>query len=268
MVIADVALARRLERAEAEASRRFVETRARLQPDVGATWMEVAGAYAMFDGAQSPLTQTFGLGLFDEVTDDHLATLESFFESRGAAVHHEVSPLGPIDLQARLARRGYTPVEFTSVLYQELPRRRVTGSSDVAVTRVSDADGQQRWAATAAAGWADVSADLADFIGGIATVNAAAPGTAAFLATVDGLVAASALLWIHEGVALLAGASTVAASRGRGAQRALLDARLAAAAEAGCELAMMGAAPGSASQRNAEREGFRVAYTRMKWQRR
>ena len=31
------------------------------------------------------------------------------------------------------------------------------------------------------------------------------------------------------------------------------------------DLAMMGAAPGSASQRNAERHGFRIAYTRIKW---
>jgi hypothetical protein len=30
---------------------------------------------------------------------------------------------------------------------------------------------------------------------------------------------------------------------------------------------MMCAAPGSASQRNAERNGFRIAYTRVKWQR-
>jgi len=30
---------------------------------------------------------------------------------------------------------------------------------------------------------------------------------------------------------------------------------------------MMCAAPGSASQRNAERQGFRIAYTRTKWQR-
>ena len=28
---------------------------------------------------------------------------------------------------------------------------------------------------------------------------------------------------------------------------------------------MMGAAPGSSSQRNAERHGFRIAYTRIKW---
>lgn len=30
-------------------------------------------------------------------------------------------------------------------------------------------------------------------------------------------------------------------------------------------LAMMVAQPGSASQRNAERQGFRTAYTRTKW---
>jgi hypothetical protein len=30
-------------------------------------------------------------------------------------------------------------------------------------------------------------------------------------------------------------------------------------------IAMMAAAPGSASQRNAERHGFRIAYTRTKW---
>jgi GNAT superfamily N-acetyltransferase len=67
--------------------------------------------------------------------------------------------------------------------------------------------------------------------------------------------------------ALLAGASTVPAWRGRGAQGALLGARLRHAAALGCDVAMMGALPGSASQRNAERQGFRIAYTRMKWHR-
>jgi hypothetical protein len=42
--------------------------------------------------------------------------------------------------------------------------------------------------------------------------------------------------------------------------------RLRFAADQGCDLALMGALPGSASQRNAERQGFRIAYTRLKWQ--
>jgi predicted acetyltransferase len=69
----------------------------------------------------------------------------------------------------------------------------------------------------------------------------------------------------HEGVALLAGASTVPSARRQGAQSALLHARLRHASTQGCDIAMMGAAPGSDSQRNAERQGFRVAYTRIKW---
>jgi len=87
-----------------------------------------------------------------------------------------------------------------------------------------------------------------------------------FLATLDDEPVATGVLSIHRGVALLAGASTIPSARGRGAQLALLDARLRFAAERGCDLAMMCAAPGSGSQRNAERHGFRIAYTRLKWQ--
>jgi hypothetical protein len=66
---------------------------------------------------------------------------------------------------------------------------------------------------------------------------------------------------------LFAGASTVPNARRQGAQQALLDARLRFAAEHGCKVAAICATPGSGSQRNAERHGFQVAYTRLKWRR-
>jgi len=69
-------------------------------------------------------------------------------------------------------------------------------------------------------------------------------------------------------VALLAGASTVPTARRRGAQDALLQARLAYAAAQGVDLAMVVTQPESGSQRNAERQAFRVAYSRVKWERR
>ena len=87
-----------------------------------------------------------------------------------------------------------------------------------------------------------------------------------FVASIDGQSIATAALFMHDRIALLAGASTVPEGRRQGAQLALLEARLQTAVDAGCDLAMMVAAPGSASQRNAERQGFRVAYTRTKWQ--
>jgi GNAT superfamily N-acetyltransferase len=87
-----------------------------------------------------------------------------------------------------------------------------------------------------------------------------------FIAERDGKPIATAALFMHEGTALLAGASTIPEGRRQGAQNVLLDTRLQVAASHGCDLAMMVAAPGSASQRNAERQGFRIAYTRTKWQ--
>jgi len=57
--------------------------------------------------------------------------------------------------------------------------------------------------------------------------------------------------------------SVLPAFRHRGAQTALLRARLAAAAAAGCELVEVQTTPGSYSQRNVMRFGFQVAFTRM-----
>jgi hypothetical protein len=53
--------------------------------------------------------------------------------------------------------------------------------------------------------------------------------------------------------------------RRKGLQGALLQERMRYAVQHGSDLAMMVAEAGSNSQRNAERKGFRVAYTRLKW---
>src|SRR3712207_1726985 len=60
-IFSDLNLSRRLERAEARSYVGFVEARALVSPEVGACWTEVAGCYAMFDGVESPVTQTFCL---------------------------------------------------------------------------------------------------------------------------------------------------------------------------------------------------------------
>src|SRR5215208_541201 len=104
---ADIDLARRLERAEAQGNVDFVAARAIAFPERGATWIEVAGAYAMFDGVGSPLTQTFGLGVFEPVTAEHMDTLEDFFRSRGADVFHEVAPLADPSVFKLFNERGY-----------------------------------------------------------------------------------------------------------------------------------------------------------------
>jgi hypothetical protein len=304
---ADLALSRRLERAEALSNARFVESRARVVPESGACWIEVAGAHAMFDGPASPATQTFSLGMSQLPAGEELDRIEAFFTERGAPVYHEVSPLADDKLVPMLTGRGYKPFEFTSVLYRPIdlagPKPRATsepshvtskasraaadapsatgnvaqptgivaqptgivaqGFSPAVTVRLIEAGDVDVFARTSAAGWSH--AGLGDFVLEMARVIAASEGVALFLAELDGEPIATAALIMTGGIAHLAGASTIPSARNRGAQLALLDQRLRHAAANGCDIALMGALPGSGSQRNAERHGFRIAYTRIKW---
>ena len=116
----DLALAQRLERAEGDACLQFAEAHRSLMPECGADWMECAGAQVVFDGVDSPATQTFGLGLNEELNPDSLDTIESFFRRHGSPVRHEVSPFAGVPALDLLCRRNYRPIETASVLYQPI----------------------------------------------------------------------------------------------------------------------------------------------------
>lgn len=267
MIFSDKALSQKLERTEARSNASFVETRAKLSPEIGAEWFEVAGAYAMFDGVESPLTQTFGLGVFEEITNAELDKLEAFFKKHNAPVLHEVSPLAHPSLIALLNERNYQPIELTSVLFQEIDGN---NSLDLPInpnikTRIIEKGEEKLWAKTSANGWSTEMEGLADFMFEFGQISASCNGGFPFLAELGGEPISAGMLFIYEDVAILAGASTVPEGRGKGGQSALLDARLKFAKSKGCKIAMMGALPGSQSQRNAEKNGFRIAYTRTKW---
>jgi hypothetical protein len=268
MIFSNRSLSQKLERAEARANADFVETRARLSPDSGAEWIDVAGVYAMFDGGDSPCTQTFGLGLFDEITEAELGTIEAFYNERNAPVFHEVSPLADLSILPLLNSRGYQTVELTSVMFApieiaiDLDRRVNPGIT----TRIITADEVDLWARTSADGWATEGEGLGDFMFGFARIGAQCQGAFPFLAELDGRPVSTGTLFIHDEVAMLAGASTIPEGRNNGAQTALLAARLQLASERGCRLAVMGASPGSQSQTNAQKNEFSIAYTRTKWQ--
>ena len=196
-----------------------------------ALWTEIGGTRCMFDTPESPLTQTFGLGLFEPVTAAIMDEIERFFQNHGAPVWHEVSPL----------------------------------RETACVVRRAEAGESAAWAQLAKEGW-DPGPELAGFFADFGAVAAVKRNMMPFFAEVDGTLSATGALNIHDDTALMAGASTVPQARGRGAQQSLLAYRLHYAAQQGCSLAQMGALPGSASQRNAQRNGFQIAYTRIKWQ--
>lgn len=268
MIFSDKNLSQKLERAEARANADFVETRAKLDPESGAGWIDVGGAYAMFDGVESPLTQTFGLGMFDEIADAEMEKLESFFQDREAPVLHEVSPLADPTLMPLLNERGYQPIELTSVMYRTLDETgmNLPSINPLISTRIITNTEVDLWAGTSATGWSTEDEGLADFMFKFGRISAQCDGAYPYLAELDGSVISTGMLFIYDDVCVLAGASTVPEGRNNGAQNALLDARLRFAVEKGCTLAAMGAMPGSQSQRNAQKNGFNIAYTRTKWQ--
>lgn len=262
---ADIDLARRLERTEARSGVQFVEARQRAFPDRGATWIEVAGTYAMFNGVGSPVTQAFGLGMFEPITAEQMSEIEEFFRSRGAEVFHETCPLADSSAFELIRERSYRPVEFSNVLYRPIdPDLRLNAARNEKINvRVVDKDDVDLWAQTNCEGWSEFP-EVADFLKELNQVMAQSKALS-FLAELEGQAIAAGALTIAGDVALLAGASTVPSARRQGAQNALLEERLRYAAARGCTVAMMVTLPGSGSQRNSERNGFRIAYTRTKW---
>lgn len=263
-VFADLALARRLELTEGHGNAAFVDAQARLDPSASPIWTTIGGTSAMFAGVGSPITQTFGLGMHAPLVEKDLDALERFFTSRGSAVFHEVCPLAGVEVLQQLTARNYRPIELSSVLYQPIDAdTRVSSNPELHVRKAESHEGEL-YGTIASRGWSE-HPEAMPYIKGFAKLSLAC--ATCFIAEHDGQPIATAALFMHGGVALLAGASTVPEGRRRGAQNALLDTRLRTAASNGCDLAMMVAAPGSSSQRNAERQGFRIAYTRTKWQR-
>ena len=267
-IFSDKTLSQKIERTEARSNADFVESRAKLFPESGADWIEIAGVYAMFDAVDSPTTQTFGLGLFNEITDVEMDKIEAFFKERNAPVFHEVSPLADPAIFPLLNQRGYQPIEFTNVMYQEIASSNsfVPPQNSQIKTRIIDKNEVDLFAETSTKGWLDEMPEYAEKMLEFSRIGASANGAIPFIAELNDEPMATGTLYIYNDIAILAGASTIPAQRKKGAQTALLEARLRYALENGCSIAVIDAMPGSQSQRNAEKNGFRIAYTRTKWQ--
>jgi len=264
VLFSDLPLSRRLERTEGAACAQYAEARARLFPASGATWIECSGTYAVFDGVDSPVTQTFGLGLFEDATPDALEQMEQFFRARGTATFHEVSPFAGTNTLDLLCRRGYRPIEISSVMVMPVEATARERPANIEVRAIAPHEARL-WSEVSARGWSHEHPELHDFLLELGPILAARPDSLCFLATIGGQAAAAGVLSIHGRTALFGGAATIPEMRRRGLQAALLQERMRHASASGCDVAMMVAALGSDSQRNAERTGFRVAYTRTKW---
>jgi GNAT superfamily N-acetyltransferase len=251
---ADAALARRLEAAEA------VNARLCTASPPGAAFLDIAGGCAIFVGVDSPLTQAVGLGLSGPVSETEVDTLEAFFRRRGAKISIDFCPLADPSLLEILSRRGYRPTEFNNVLVKCL-----SGAQIVLAPRVRRAlaGEEDLWSHTVGRGFFD-QGDLTTAEMDVGRAIFAMPGALCYLAVADtGETAGGGALAARDGLATLFADSTIAAFRRRGFHRELIAARLNEAIALGCGTATASTLPGSTSQRNFERLGFEVVYTKV-----
>lgn len=262
MRFVDHALAARLEDAQAWRGVHYVRAAAALRPAIGALAQALGGGWALYAGARSPVSRVIGLGLAGPPDEAVLDEVEAFYRTRGAAPRVDLCPLADDRLRELLGRRGYRIEIFLNVLVCPLPAPGPHDPPpDVTVTRAGP-DERELWLRTVAQGFSGREAPAAPVFEVLAPNASSASGTR-FLAWVDRQPAGGGAFYAHAGVAELGGASTRAAFRRRGVQLALLRQRLAAAHADGCDLALVATEPGSVSQRNIERVGFRLAYTKM-----
>ena len=252
------ALARRLEASDALIGAACAEAHQRLNPELGATMLEVGGGFAIFVGVESPLTHAVGLGMRGPVPVDEMERMEEFYRSRGAAVSIELCPLADPSLVELLGARGYRLTEFNNVLARPLAGAEIEPAETV---RLAYADEEYVWARTVGRGFLEKD-DLTREEMDVGSAIWHVPDARCYLAFGGGHAAAAAAMAIHAGLATLFADGTVLSYRGAGLQAALIRERLRAAAGEGCDWATASTLPGSVSQRNYERNGFQVAYTK------
>lgn len=222
---------------------------------------------------ESPFNKVVGAGFDGALNDEDLDAVEALFERYGCAVQFELSTLADPAVAQHLTRRGYTLVGFENVLGVPLvptpPDRAVAGIDVLAIDR-DDEDEYRVWLevdveASATPDGAGITAHeefSAEAVRQAVRAMSSTSGFVALLASIDGSAAGSASLRLCGGVAQLCGAATLPKFRRRGVQTSLLSARLALAAAAGCELAVVTVQPGSISQQNVQRLGFQLLYSR------
>lgn len=284
-LLVDLPLARRIEGALAADLVAFARARAALDPGGGAAHRAVAGGVAVWTGQFGSRGQ--GLGLDGPVTDADLDQLVGFFAAHrehtggaGAPAEAEIElcPLAAEAVSGALDRRPHRLHGFRNV-YATVPARAAAdGEGDggdvveppgLAIEAVAG-ERLAHWSRVLLDGFGYPPGERRDRVAAWNEMMGTVPEATLLLASLGGEPVGASSVLVHDlpagrgRVASLGGTTTLVPHRRRGVQLALLRHRLALAAGAGCDLAVVTADPGSSSGRNARRAGFALAYTNVR----
>ena len=266
MQFADQLLAQRLEAIDLQSNAAYAAAKAAFAPESRSCVLAVGDGVALYAGSNSPISRVHGLGMQQAVDATQLDAAEAFFGARGVATNIDLCPLAHPSLLHGLRSRQYSVLTFKHVWWRTLqahphgfPGQPETRAR-VRVELVTSATARL-WAQVVATSFAGSSnVEQADIdIPGVIPYKA---NTVCFLAWIGDEAAGGGALSMHDGTAICYSTSVRPGLRRLGIQTALLNTRLDHARDQGCDLAVIQTTPGSASQRNVQRHGFQLAYTK------
>ena len=264
MQFVDKAFARRLESVEEMPQVFYARVFQKTRPEMGAAVEEICGGHMIFAGLGSPIGRATGAGLDRAFTVEDLDRVEQFYRARKAPSQVDLCPLHDEAVFEMFKTRGYGIAELNNVLYRKLdPKEEFPAPPPGCEIQRSQLEEAEELSAIVEHAFFPDGAPEA--YRGLLSPIYKMDGGVTFKASINGrIVSCAAGLTIRDHrVFALCGAGTLEGFRGRGLQTALLRARMAAAAEAGCEYAVVVTRGGTTSQRNCERLGFRVAYSKV-----
>jgi ribosomal protein S18 acetylase RimI-like enzyme len=263
MQFIDKVLARRFESCEEMPQVEYALVFQKTRPEIGAAAEEICGGHMIFAGLGSPIGRVTGAGLDRALTAQDLDRVEEFYRTHRAPSQVDLCPMHGPEVFEMLKDRGYAIAELNNVLYRKLETEEKFPAAPAGceIRRALLEEAPTTGAIVESAFFPEGAPEA---YRGLITPLYQMQGALAFAALVEGKLVAcgTGLVIPKHRVFALCGAGTLADFRGRGLQTALLRARMAAAVEAGCEYAVVVTQGGTTSQRNAERLGFRVAYSK------
>jgi len=263
LIFLTAADSRRMEAAEEYGALRFAQAVKADNPNSAAAWEEFAGGHLVFVAKDSPVGRAHALGFAGKVTPEDIAHVEDFYFQRGTAAQVDVSPFADPSLFQTLNQRGFQVAEFNQTLARRLgPGESFNAHLDGIEIRPVRPDEAHTWSTVLAGIF---FGDQASQYIGLFTPWVGSRNSLCLAAYLDGRMIAGAggLLVPEHNMAAFFGAGTLPEFQGRGLQSAFMQERLRIVQQAGCDLAITLTMPGTTSQRNAERAGFRMAYTKV-----
>lgn len=252
-----------IERSVARDLALYAEKARDLEPEASVETVPAAGGLAVFLGQDSPVNMVYGAGFAGTVSDSEIAEIERWYAERGVRAAISVCPLADASMHAALSRRGWLVNGYENVLALEL-RDFVAPPvpQGVEVGRVETREDRELWASLSATAFVAPDAPSAAQAR-LSQVMSERRDHVLLVGSVNGVNAGTGALWTDSDLGWLLGDATLPAWRRKGVQRTLQIVRCTLAREAGCRYAISEAVPGSPSQRNQERLGMRVVYTRV-----